>query len=72
MPTDSAGWVQGELGALIRGNYKITNERLPGSDGSVSWQLYDIMSDPGETQDLALQYPELVSELLVEWETNWR
>ena len=72
LPTDSAGWVQGELGALIKGNYKITNERVPGVDGPLSWQLYDIMSDPGETQDLALQYPELVSELLIEWETNWR
>jgi arylsulfatase len=72
LPTDSAGWVQGELGALIKGNYKITNQRVPGVDGPLSWQLYDIMSDPGETQDLASQYPELVSELLTEWETNWR
>ena len=71
LQTDSAGWVQGELGALIKGNYKIINENS-GSGGLVTWQLYDILADPGETRDLALQYPELVSELVAEWETNWR
>ncbi|MBH98682.1 MAG: arylsulfatase [Rhodospirillaceae bacterium] len=73
LPTDSAGWVQNNRGALIRGNYKIisqANSQLNSETGQ--WQLYDLESDPGERNNLAQQEPELVSELIDEWETNWR
>ena len=40
--------------------------------GITPWRLYDLSSDPGETHDLAADYPALVAELVQEWETDWR
>ena len=40
--------------------------------GTVPWRLYDIAADPGEHHDLAAEHPELVAEMVAEWETNWR
>ena len=74
-PTKIAGWTQGNAGAgaLIRGNYKIINQPPPGGGmGTVPWRLYDIAADPGEHHDLAAEHPELVAEMVAEWETNWR
>ena len=71
--TDSAGWVSTRAGgALIRGNRKIINEPPPGGTESTPWRLYDLANDPGETRDLAAESPELVAELVREWEANWR
>jgi arylsulfatase A-like enzyme len=71
--TDTAGWSQGERGALIRGDYKIINT-LPGrgSTATTPWQLYDVSADPGERHDLAAQMLELTAELVAEWQANWR
>ena len=76
---DTAGWTSVErydsqepLGALIRGNYKITNQIPAEGTRSTSWQLYEISIDPGETEDIASQYPDLMAELVEEWENNWR
>ena len=72
-PTDSAGWVGIRAGgALIRGNRKIIDEPPPGGTESTPWRLYDLANDPGETRDLAAESPELVAELVREWEANWR
>ena len=72
-PTDSAGWVSVRTGgALIRGTYKIINEPPPGATEETPWRLYDLAEDPGETRDLAAESPELVAELVREWEDNWR
>ena len=68
--TYSVGW--GGSGALIRGNYKLVGAAQPDDTGSVSWQLYDIVADPGERHDIAAEHPDLVAELVREWETNWR
>ena len=38
----------------------------------ISWELYNIREDPGETRDLAAQHPDLLAELVQEWETDWR
>ncbi len=71
-PTDTAGWTAGYgHGALIRGGYKLINERLRGG-GVTPWRLYEIEKDPGETRDLAMLFPELTAELAAEWENNWR
>ncbi len=72
LATDVAGWVQGETGALIRGDYKIINQAAPAGMGSTPWRLYNIIDDPGETNDLAQEQPDLVGEMIEEWETNWR
>ena len=71
LPTDTAGWVQGDRGALIRGDYKIVSLAAPGM-GRTPWRLYDIVADPGERNDLASQQPDLLAELVEEWETSWR
>ena len=68
-----AGWVGTRAGGtLIRGNRKIVNEPPPGGTESTPWRLYDLAEDPGETRDLAAESPELVAELVREWEANWR
>ena len=71
-PTDTAGWSRGSGGALIRGNYKIINTPPPGSPGTTPWRLFDLSVDPGERNDIAADLPELLEELVAEWETNWR
>ena len=40
--------------------------------GTTAWQLFDLSTDPGERHDLAVELPELTSELVAEWEANWR
>ena len=72
--SDAAGWAQGGAGALIRGHFKIINEPAPASDSDdpTPWRLYDLSNDPGETRDLAGLQPELVAELVREWENDWR
>ena len=70
LPEDVAGWEESGAGALIRGDYKIYNAL--DSNGAVTpWELYNIAEDPGETQDLASDMPDLVAELAAEWEANW-
>ena len=73
-PTAATGWTQNATGALIRGSYKIINQRHPGGGMGVGpWQLYDLATDPGERLDLAAQHPELVAEMVAEWESgSWR
>ena len=73
LPVDTAGWSSGGGGALIRGDYKIINTLPPGSGmGAAPWQLYDLATDLGEIRDIAAENPELVAELVADWEENWR
>lgn len=68
--TYSVGW--GGAGALIRGNYKIVGAPQRDDSDSISWQLYDLVADPGERHDIAAEHHVLVAELVREWETHWR
>ena len=70
--TYSVGWSGGGGGSLIRGDYKLINTRPPGQRGTTDWRLYNLISDPGEHHDVAAEYPEMVAEMVTEWETNWR
>lgn len=36
--------------------------------GTGDWQLFDLRNDRGETTDLADQRPDVLDDLLVEWE----
>jgi arylsulfatase len=71
-PTDTAGWTQGDGGAVIKGAYKLINRPPVGQSASIPWRLYDLGADPGETQDLAARHPDITADLIGEWEARWR
>ena len=55
---ETIGYEVGGNAALFRGDYKIVMNRGPVGDNQ--WDLYNIVSDPGETEDLADAMPELM------------
>lgn len=48
--------------ALFKGDYKILRNRPPTGDNI--WHLYNLTNDPGETDDLAEEKPEIFRQLL--------
>ena len=48
------------------GQWKITQISPP--IGNNQWELYDMHNDPGETQDLAQQHPQIVADLSTAYE----
>ena len=48
--------------ALFQGDFKIVRNLAPLGDGE--WRLYDIVSDPGEVQDLKERFPERFQAML--------
>jgi len=62
-------FVGGEMGNgkwMRQGRYKAVSVALPYGDGN--WYLYDVVSDPGETQDLAEELPDVLSRLQDAWD----
>ena len=55
-------------------HFKIVTQHRPGSPYQDSeWELYDLVTDPTETTDLAAEQPELVAELAAAWEqAGWQ
>ena len=53
---EAIGYEVGGNAALFRGDHKIVMNRGPVGDSK--WHLYNIVSDPGETEDLADAMPE--------------
>jgi arylsulfatase len=51
---------------MRQGNFKAVTVSPPYGDGV--WRLFDVVSDPGETQDLAAQEAEKLEELQAAWE----
>lgn len=71
--SDTFGLTRGsDIGMVIRGEFKLTNNPHPGQTKITAWRLYNIVDDPGEHDDLAAEYPALVVELIAELEANWR
>jgi arylsulfatase A-like enzyme len=62
---DGMGYELFEMKAYIKGKYKIL--RLPVPMGSGQWELYDLEKDPGETNDLSSQFPEVKEQLIGAW-----
>ncbi len=60
------GWELFGHRALRAGDWKIL--WLAGDQGVGEWQLYNLATDPGETQDLAAEYPQKVAELEEFWD----
>lgn len=54
--TDSVGYELAGNAALFQGDYKLVRNYLPVGDNR--WHLYNIATDPGETQDLRESMPE--------------
>ena len=52
-------------GALRRGRYKITF--VPKPHGPQRWELFDILQDPGETNDISEEYPKEFERMLLLW-----
>lgn len=58
-------------GALLKGDWNIVHiARANGGVGDCDdgWELFNMVVDPGETHDLAPQYPDKLAELLYHWD----
>jgi arylsulfatase/uncharacterized sulfatase len=56
-PDEAVGYELAGSAALYKGNYKLVKNIAPIGDGN--WRLYDMVQDPGETQDLQQALPAL-------------
>ncbi len=61
----ATGWELFGRCAIRRGDWKAL--LLPPPDGPGHWQLYDLATDPGETDDLAEAEPERLAGLIRDW-----
>jgi len=62
-------YIGGEMGGgkwMRQGDYKATMVAKP--YGSDEWRLYNVLKDPGETRDLSKDMPDLLQELINEWD----
>lgn len=60
------GWELFDRQALRKGKWKAL--MIPAPFGPGRWQLYDLSTDPGETDDLAAKEPDKLQELLRHWD----
>ncbi|KAJ1330902.1 arylsulfatase A [Microdochium nivale] len=63
---DISGWELFGRRALRRGKWKAVF--APAPQGSNSWELYDVSEDFAERNNLSGREPEVLSQLLMEWE----
>jgi arylsulfatase B len=61
-PHDDLFWRVGKKQAVRHGNWKLVRERAG------EWQLFDLATDIGETNDLAPQFPARARDLAARWE----
>ncbi|SJM88448.1 related to Arylsulfatase [Zygosaccharomyces bailii] len=61
------GWELFGQRAIRKGSYKALY--VPKPFGSGKWELYNLSKDIGETEDLSLELPEILEELLDHWST---
>lgn len=52
--------------ALFKGDWKIVRNAKP--YGDVKWRLYDMATDPGETNDLSKQKPRIFAKMLKDYD----
>ncbi len=54
--------------ALVSGSLKAVQKHTPGADyDTETWELYDLVADPSECNDLADDQPERLAELIELW-----
>ena len=63
--TEVFGWELFRRRGLRKGDWKIL--WLDAPFGTDQWQLYNLMNDPGETNDLAKQEPNKLAEMVAAW-----
>lgn len=69
--SEPVGWELFARGALRKGDWKIVHfAKTQGGagEGDNGWELFNIVQDPGETNDLAQAEPEKLRELLACWD----
>ena len=59
------GWELFGQQAIRKSQYKALY--IPKPFGPEKWQLFDVVEDPGETEDLAEKEPEVLKELTDHW-----
>ena len=65
-PSEPIGYEMGGSGALFKGDYKIVINKFEQNESE--WHLFNIKTDPGEANDLAEVEPELLAEMLADYE----
>jgi arylsulfatase A-like enzyme len=60
------GWELYGSRALIKGEWKAV--RIFPPDGTGLWELFNIKTDPTETANLAVDFPDVVEELVADWD----
>lgn len=63
--TEAIGYELGGNSALFKGDHKIVINR---TQRESEWGLYNITIDPGETNNLALERPELLNEMIADYQ----
>lgn len=58
---EAIGYELSGSSAIFRGNYKLSMNPKP--KGTGKWELYDIVADPSELNNLAEKHPDMVKEL---------
>jgi len=66
MPQDYLAWELFGNRALRQGDWKLRWEFK--AMGKSDWELFNVVSDPAERNDVAAQYPDKVRELLALWD----
>jgi len=68
--TEAIGHELSGHAALFKGDYKIVKNRGP--EGDSQWHLYNIITDPGETNDLRNKMPKRFSTMMEDYRTYVR
>jgi len=62
---EAVGWELSGQRALVRDNWKLLRTRR--AEGPTRWELFDLVTDPYERNDLSSQRPEITRELIDSW-----
>ena len=64
--SEAIGYELGGNSALFKGDYKIVINST--GQNETEWHLFNIRTDPGEARDLARQQPDLLEEMVTDYE----
>lgn len=57
----------GGIVAIREGKWKAVRRHLKRKNKEGNWELYDLVADPEESNDLAKKHPERVQKLEMKW-----